>query len=285
MFVGPSNTGKTYLSILAYALHRSLGGFERLPLSHQSVNFPGDLIGYRPGQDVRGSESLEALDQLRCDLLRVIDQTAVKYSDLPAKVRSNMEAVLRDPDRLGSDVVLELKRCLDARATSDFIRTSAGRQGANISLRVSEGGQELWHCAISLTDDRVTASGDIKDMELIGKDAPSDDSKRVEFLRSQRQSPTVVFGTDFLAMVTATDDREGTMHYLPAARAGIMQSYRVIAGSLIARSTTGRPDRVAHVPSLSGVVADFMQRIALYSPKTRKIPRCKSLRQRWRKRL
>ena len=277
VFVGPSNTGKTYLSILAYALHRSLGGFQRLPLSHQSVNFPGDLIGYRPGQDVRGSESLEALDQLRCDLLRVIDQTAVKYSDLPATVRSNMEAVLRDPDRLGSDVVLELKRCLDARATSDFIRTSAGRQGANISLRVSEGGQELWHCAISLTDDRVTASGDIKDMELIGKDAPSDDSKRVEFLRSQRQSPTVVFGTDFLAMVTATDDREGTMHYLPAARAGIMQSYRVIAGSLIARSTTGRPDRVAHVPSLSGVVADFMQRIALYSPEDAEDPALQEL--------
>lgn len=45
VFVGPSNTGKTYLSILAYAVHRSLGGFQRLPLSHQSVNFPGDLIG------------------------------------------------------------------------------------------------------------------------------------------------------------------------------------------------------------------------------------------------
>ena len=266
VFVGPSNTGKTYLSILAYALHRSLGGFQRLPLSHQSVNFPGDLIGYRPGQDVRGSEALEALDRLRCDLLRAIDQTAVKYSDLPATVRSNMEAVLRDPDRLGSDVVLELKRCLDARATSDFIRTPAGRQEANITLRVSEGGQELWHCAINLTDDRVAASGGIEDMALIGKDAPSDDAKRVEFLRGQRQSPTVVFGTDFLAMVTAADDREGRMHYLPAARAGIMQSYRVIAGSLIARSTTGRPDRVAHVPSLSGVVADFMQRIALYSP-------------------
>lgn len=266
VFVGPSNTGKTYLSILAYALHRSLGGFQRLPLSHQSVNFPDDLIGYRPGQEVRGSKSLEALDQLRCDLLRVIDQTAVKYSDLPAKVRSNMEAVLRDPDRLGSDVVLELKRCLDARAPSDFIRTPAGRQETNITLRVSEGGQELWRCAISVTDDRVTASGDIKDMELIGKDAPSGDSKRVEFLRSQRQGPTVVFGTDLLAMVTAADDRDGTMHYLPAARAGIMQSYRVIAGSLIARSATGRPDRIANVPSLSGVVADFMQRIALYSP-------------------
>ena len=129
-----------------------------------------------------------------------------------------MEAVLQDPDRLGSDVVLELKRCLDARATSDFIRTPAGRQEANITLRVSEGGQELWHCAISLTDDRVTASGDIKDMELIGKDAPSDDSKRVEFLRSQRQSPTGVFGTDFLIMTIAADDRRINLRALNRAK-------------------------------------------------------------------
>ena len=275
MFVGPSNTGKTYLSILAYALHRSLGGFQRLPLSHQSVNFPYDLIGYRPGQVAR-SESPEAIEQQVRDLIRVIDQTAVKYSDLPAKVRSNMEAVLQDPDYLGSDVVLELKRCLDARATSDFIRTPAVRQ-ANITLRVSERGQELWHCAISLTDDQVTVSGGIKDMELIGKDAASDDSKRLELLRSLRQKPGPVYGSDFLIMTTAADDREGTMHYLPAARAGIMQSYRVIASSLIARSTTGRPDRVAHVPSLSGVVADFMQRIALYSPEDSEDPALQEL--------
>ena len=155
-----------------------MGGFQRLPLSHQSVNFPYDLIGYRPGQVAR-SESPEALKQQVRDLLRVIDQTAVKYSDLPAKVRSNLEAVLQDPDCLGSDVVLELKRCLDARATSDFIRTPAGHQAANITLRVSERGQELWHCAISLTGGQVTVSGGIRDMELIGKDAASDDPKTV----------------------------------------------------------------------------------------------------------
>ena len=265
MFVGPSNTGKTYLSILAYALHRSLGGFQRLPLSHQSVDFPYDLIGYRPGQVAR-SESPEALKQQVRDLMRVIDQPAVRYSDLPVKVRSNVEAVLQDPDCLGNDVVLELKRCLDTRSTSDFIRTPAGRQASNITLRVSERGHELWHCAISLTDDQVAVSGVIEDMEFIGTDATSDDSKRIELLRSLRQKPGPVYGSDFLTMTTAADEKDGKMHYLPAARSGIMQSYRVIAGSLIASSTTGRRDRVAHVPSLSGVVADFMQRIALYSP-------------------
>lgn len=37
IFVGPSNTGKTYLAILIYALHRTLHGFHRFP--HQRALF------------------------------------------------------------------------------------------------------------------------------------------------------------------------------------------------------------------------------------------------------
>ena len=250
----------------------SLGGFQRLPLSHPSVNFPFDLIGYRPGQVAR-SESPEALERQVRELLHVIDQATVKYSDLPAKVRASVEAVLQDPDRLGNDVVIELKRCLDARATSDIIRTAAGSQASSITLSVGEQGRKLWHCNITVSDDRVTVSGGVEDMELIGNDARLGDPKCVELLHSLRQTPGPVYGTDFLTMTNATPQSEqGTMHYLPAARSGIMQSYRVIAGSIIARSTRGRFDRALEVPSLSGVVADFMQRIALYDAEDSKSP-------------
>ena len=34
VFVGPSNTGKTYLSVLIYALHGVFGGFSEFPLIH-----------------------------------------------------------------------------------------------------------------------------------------------------------------------------------------------------------------------------------------------------------
>ena len=37
VFVGPSNTGKTYLAVLIYALHRVLDGFPRLPIVHRFV--------------------------------------------------------------------------------------------------------------------------------------------------------------------------------------------------------------------------------------------------------
>ena len=51
-------------------------------------------------------------------------------------------------------------------------------------------------------------------------------------------------------------------YYLPAARSGIMQSHRVIASSLVARSHSRRPRTlVPRLPTLSGVVTDFMQQI------------------------
>ena len=53
-------------------------------------------------------------------------------------------------------------------------------------------------------------------------------------------------------------------YYLPAARSGIMQSHRVIASSLVARSTRAGLERFPEVPTLSGVVADFMEQLILY---------------------
>ena len=44
VFVGPSNTGKTYLSILTYVLHRALSGFRQLPVPHRSLLHPYDIL-------------------------------------------------------------------------------------------------------------------------------------------------------------------------------------------------------------------------------------------------
>ena len=41
-------------------------------------------------------------------------------------------------------------------------------------------------------------------------------------------------------------------YYLPAARSGIMQSHRVIASSLVARSTRAGLEPFPEVPTLSG---------------------------------
>lgn len=267
IFVGPSNTGKTYLAILIYALHKALGGFQRLPLSHASVNFPYDLIGYRPGQMSR-IETLEALKQQVIDLLQIVDRESLTYSDLPAKIQNNIRSVLQFP--LARDIALELQRCLEIDSTLDLILASAKRRESGIRLRVGERDRDLWHFVMDIAEDRTTVAGNIAgDLELI-REAADDDFRRSEIVGKLRENPGPVYGSDFLVMASTRGSDVGTIHYLPAARSGIMQSYRVITGSLIVRSTRGTLDSIPGIPTLSGVVADFMQRIVLYRAEDQK---------------
>ena len=60
------------------------------------------------------------------------------------------------------------------------------------------------------------------------------------------------------------DSWRGETHYLPATRSGIMQSHRVIASSLVARSTRGGLERFPELPTFSGVMTDFMQKLILF---------------------
>ena len=89
------------MSVLVYALHRSLGGFQVLPAAHTSLNYPYDLISATP-LGIAQPEAEEVNAQTIFDFMKCIDLPTVNYSDLPAKIRANVLAVLQDPRRLGT---------------------------------------------------------------------------------------------------------------------------------------------------------------------------------------
>ena len=263
VFVGPSNTGKTYMSILVYALHKSLRGFQRLPVSHPSMNYPYYLIGSNKPGDASPSEDTLTIDNELYALLTKIGRAAVTYSDLPQAVRDNVQAVLRDPERLGRDVELELKRCLDSRSNSDFIRAPSADHELGITLRVGEEGRDLWSFRMSMSEGGTTVAGDIADVELMCWAAASDDTKRAR-LREILARPRLLWSTSLLEMAADSPGDQGRIHYFPAARSGIMQSHRVIASSLISRAAQGGLEPFPELPTFSGVMADFMQKLILY---------------------
>ena len=263
VFVGPSNTGKTYMSILVYALHRSMGGFQVLPVSHSSLNYPFDLIGATPLGTAEPTSD-EVKTEVILDFMKRLDLPTVAYSDLPAKIREHILSILQDPERLGTDVELELKRCLDAASTSDLIQNQGTDKALWISLCVGDNGHDIWNLNINMTHDHTTVSVHVTDVELIRSGASSAEFKRGQIRRKTTQHPSMIWGTDLLDMATDSERDHGTMYYLPAARSGIMQSHRVVASSLIARATRLGIERIPETPTFSGVVADFMQRIILY---------------------
>src|SRR5262249_53819748 len=63
--------------------------------------------------------------------------------------------------------------------------------------------------------------------------------------------------------------REVPLHtkYLPAARSGILQSHRALAGSLVRRSTLAGIEDL-RIPAMSGVVTDFLSEMIELDPST-----------------
>ena len=240
VFVGPSNTGKTYLSVLIYALQRIFEDFLDFPSLYISR-----LLGYGLRYDLTDREKLLAvLDKLNSD-------QPFKFSDLPKAVREQAQSKFKNLEVDGDDLETEFKRCFDLGSVSELIRACIGQNDeTTVSLIVSEEHQNLWSFKTGISKSKITMDGGINENTIIFSEDWFPSTRRIDF--------------EYLSgrFVERRSNTEKP-YYLPAARSGIMQIHRVIASSLVARSTrTGL--ETAEIPTLSGIVADFMEELILY---------------------
>ena len=247
VFVGPSNTGKTYLSVLTYALHRVFEGFSEFLSLYNLECLVGNWYCEPP---VDTTQHLKVMGKLN------IGQPLV-FSDLPQEVR---ERALEDLNRLGSISEMledELKRCFDLDSVSRLIRSSGDQNDEiTVSLIVSEKNQDLWSTKLGISKSSTAINGTINENTAIVPENWLSPTRRIEV-------------EDLVKFLIEHRRNIGKPYYLPAARSGIMQSHRVIASSLVARSTRAGLEPFPEVPTLSGVVADFMQQIILYGERKR----------------
>ena len=276
VFVGPSNTGKTYFAILIYALHRILGGFPRLP-------YHLHYFGQGPRHD-KSEADADVREELE-DVLEMLETEGrqFRFSDLPESVRAAAQAALDDPGLLGEDLKTELERCFDLESVSDLVRLSGHPDSMKVSLAVGEEDRDLWRFRMGISESGVTTDGRIEDMVILPEGWSASEFmpgrlfshfrglikelRGIEPLKELRGiEPSLSFWYLFEVLLYTAPivSGRGETHYLPAARSGIMQSHRVIASSLVARSTRGGLERFPELPTLSGVMADFMQRLILY---------------------
>lgn len=240
VFVGESNTGKTYLAALIYALYGSFAGFARFPWSHQDVM---DLhLMMRASQFPKDEEVMETLEKLRTGEL------PFKFSDLPQGIRSELESSLKDPEVFSS----HLKRCFDLASVSDLIRfTGNSCNQLRVSLKVEQKDQPLWSVSMQTTESDIAVDGYInKDIVICPEDVGV--SKETLDVKS------------FEALLRRHSWDGEKVCYLPAARSGLMQSHGVIASSLVERATRTGLERFPEVSTFSGMIADFLQQIIRY---------------------
>ena len=264
IFVGPSNTGKTYLAILIYALHKALHGFPRLPTMGRYFISMDDNPPIFNEEIKKLSGKLDDID------------SAISFSDLPNEICDEVRYFLNDEDLIADDIRSEIVRCFDLDSISELIRIHRRDTKASISMSVSENESELWNFHMKIASSGITSQGMINDIVLIPSGNLEDRKKLQRAIKEIQKVSSDASGNkksryrDYLVGELATslpqnfDEQQVESYFLPAARTGIMQSHRVIASSLVARSTRAGLERIPELPTLSGVMVDFLQRLILF---------------------
>ena len=127
VFVGESNTGKTYLAALIYALQRTFEGFARIPSPRSSILLlKQSRFRFQTELD---DETLETLKKLN------IYERSFKFSDFPQWLRTHKLHALNNPELFMG----RLKRCFNVNSVSELIRFTGKKGGElKVSLKVRE---------------------------------------------------------------------------------------------------------------------------------------------------
>ena len=276
VFIGPSNTGKSYLAILIYALHRYFTGGGLWPGRRHFRR------GYRMLQDDGPQklprETIVALAELGRQMLSdkrkpLLDKGIV----LPASIADVIRSGVATPR---SDLGNEISRCFGLDKEGALVR-EGNRGGARIVLQrpVSDSVPVEHELTIRAqgTEFRTTIpEGMSMRIDVGNADEP------IAYLRhlasemisiSDRMEERLVFLAGYLMESLADFIRPqvvAPLHlpafYLPADRTGVMHAHSVVVSALIesAAMTGLRP--AARTPMLSGVLADFLEQLIELDP-------------------
>ena len=250
VFVGQSNTGKTYLAALIYALHQNFEGFSRFPWAYRTFSHLD--FRYRYPSRHRLPETQAELDEEMQDVFEKLNTPGrpFKVSDLPWQARAVLQHNLEDDESLEAQV----KRCFDLESVSDLVRTTSDfpHNEMAVALEVREGRQKCWDFNLRNYDfGTPVVKGHVDENRVLLSPRDLTDREMLDF-------------GDLVRLLRVSRRDIADAYYLPAARSGIMQSHRVIAKSLVKRSTRGGLEPLGDIPTFSGMIADFLEQLIDY---------------------
>ena len=271
VFVGPSNTGKSYLAMLIYALHRFF-----------SASTLGIGYGHRMMRRFLQPSFLRSLEDLNIsdadiaslwNWMRDLASESTnrkRQQDLMIPVPDDIAALIRPVFKhmheFADNFDTEIRRCFGVDETRQLIR-HPGKNGATVTLRNHVQDDEepfAYHFSTRGADPELTAS--IPDTTPLQIERGREILLR-PFSRFEREYQD---GRDFEGIILELWDAifpyiigevYRPAYYLPADRTGVMHAHRVVVRSLIEGATSAGLRPTASMPALSGVMADFLQQL------------------------
>ena len=240
VLVGPSNTGKSYLAILIYALFHSF----RTELFSPNFFFSRRRLFYRKLQQKETQKGLlPDTESVSEEINRLFEKGAdlSRFSYLSENLQKYIKATIAG--RINKSFFQEVSRCM--AIPQDEVHL----MWPEFSLNIESPQKSLVL--------RKNAPGlDIKKLDLSQHKSP------IKKLFADKEIPKEIKREIFIDRVAQIifSDSKSDSFYLPAGRTGIMQSHRAIAGALVGRAASAGIEDIS-IPTLSGIVSDFLKEI------------------------
>jgi len=254
VFIGPSNTGKSWLAMLIYALHRFMGG--ALGTGTRRLVLPGRMFDTRT--KFASDEAVHrAIDELVKALYR---RGAPPGEEIPLAnaVAEEMRLALA---RQAEDLRDEFRRSLGVVEPEELVRRGS-EGGATVVLRQDAldllalrllGTQATLDVAIA-NDARIRKEAVRDDLSYLLSTAYGTDQRDEESRDAGYRDALRVLAEQVLPQVFNPFFRQA--FYLPAGRTGVVEAYREIFGGMAETGPTLLP----------GVLTDFLRRLIEMSP-------------------
>ncbi len=280
VFVGPSNTGKSYLAILIYALHRIFSGDAYL-VSRRSHRELPSLLGLGGPRPRSLSEEVDsAVRHVASSLAYTSESSGQASIVLPQAAADSLSAVFK---KLAVAPSREIARCFGVHELGPLIREGTANESSIVMRRRLGSRSDIAEQRVSL--DRKRGLSDFSIAVPAGVPIPIDldaDGERgqrfrglISSLKEDDQYAAIRFNLlvrEFLQslyeMMLPSLIRPLQMpaFYLPADRTGIMHAHSVVVNALIASAPSAGLHPATRTPMLSGVLADFLEQIIAIDP-------------------
>ena len=262
VFIGPSNTGKSYLAVLLYALHKCLSSPDASPsLAGIRVGFPSALAFSR-------SDSSELIKSLKEWAEGVSSDDLL--SELPKGVAKALRSVMEKTDWLSESITTEIRRCFGVDGIDELIRRPSHDRRGKISLCIpQENGSSTLRYELKFNSRTIRLSADIPSLESLPSkiDLPKRFPKHLRRSNPMYRFELSQYLSRLFQFLIGPAGRSA--FYLPADRTGVMHSHQVVVSALVQNASTAGLQPSTNVPVLSGVLADFLSLLIGISPERR----------------
>ena len=300
VFVGPSNTGKSYMASLIYALHRFFNAYSRDDISSPMIRRK------RQSLDL-STNDLSGFYAWIKEMVSDIQTTKHEKSyliELPESVAMSVRPIINNIAHLSGDLEDEITRCFGVEKAKTLIsHLSDGKTILSLYQNTPKevGQNDPFGYEIEMTEQGAKIDAAIpntmplqmtmEDISVLLWNWHAEWLTDLEnmVLNKMRSKATANLNIDWLTELEnmESDEKEHAKHdleallytlasdigseiaaplarpahYLPADRAGVMHAHQVAVRGLIASASRAGLRRDSPMPVLSGVLGDFMEQL------------------------